>query len=127
MQMRVLVVVILELAAGTEVYGEGGQQPTLRVQAVDVAWLPLPGLRVRVIQVTGCKRGTQRRGKPLVENTDRDGNAAFQVADNRAYLILVGGERGFEKAEQCVELGRHPLDHPTAYVQLRVAVVVPRQ
>jgi hypothetical protein len=119
-----LAVALVAMASGTL---RGDDVPRLKIQAVDVGWIPLPGIRIRVTPVDACPVTGDTKRSPTVRTADQEGYASFPIGDRRHFLVSSGGEWGFDKTEQCISLYREPPVDRSAYVQLRVRVTVPKE
>jgi hypothetical protein len=97
--------------------------PTLVVQIVDDAWLPVPGVTVDVGEI-----GPQSKGDTPTasEASNQEGLACFAVPDARSYILAVRGGDVFAKKKPLrIRLIQHSKEHPTAYVQVRLHLTKP--
>lgn len=103
----------------------GAKEPTLNVQVVDSSWLPVPGLTIRVSAVSDCE--ARRRVSRIDDGmTDRAGSVRWSLPRKVSYVVEAGGESGFERVRECLLLRSFSSDQPTAYLQLRIGVVIPK-
>ena len=98
---------------------------TLVVQLVEPGWLPVPNVAVRVIEVTSCASHGRAVPTTIIRDTDKRGDANFEVSGSRKYRIEVLKEGGFAPARVCIQLFEFVPSLPTAYVQLRLRVAGP--
>jgi hypothetical protein len=118
--MLVLLVTLLLQASVPCPVEAAAEPPSLIVQAVDTAWLPLPGMRVTVTP-------TSPRGTPIVADTKRDGLAEFALPRNAEYAIEVVSP-GFKRTRvKGVRIGPVLRYTSTAYVQVKLQVHVSRE
>jgi hypothetical protein len=89
--------------------------PSLIVQVVDPAWVPVPGAEVEVTALTGNTQSTSNR-------TEKDGSARFYVPENTEYFISAKAQGFKNKRLKRVYLFQSTSSFPTAYVQLRLQV-----
>jgi hypothetical protein len=115
-----MMTVVLVSSVNTQSQGVQLERPSLVVQVVGSAWLPLPGLTVFVMSTPSCSsRNAAGRASAM---TDTTGSARFNVSDQSVYMISIKKENGFGAEPICVQLIKRSEDRPTAYVQLRANV-----
>jgi hypothetical protein len=84
--------------------------PTLIVQVVDPAYIPLPESEVAVRQVSGEKSVKS-------EYVDQNGYARFWLERGKQYLIEAKSSN-FKKKSLTVTIGQPKAANPTAHVQI---------
>ena len=112
-----MMAVVLGASVNMQSQGVQVERPSLVVQVVDSAWLPLPGLTVLVMSTSSCS--SQNTSVRASVRTDSTGSAQFNVAGQVVYVVGIKKEGGFGTEPVCVHLTRQSEDRPTAYVQLR--------
>ena len=114
----VLSVLLAQNVAGTcEVVCAGMETPALVVQVVDEGWLPLPGVKTRLVG-----RLSDPDLLETARTTDRNGFVAFDVPGDSLYSIRIDPESGFGGAHVDVRLGRRGQDARTAFVQIQLSL-----
>ena len=96
------------------------QPPSLIVQAVDVTWLPLPGMQVTVTP-------TKPVGTAVVSKTEKDGFAEFALPRDAEYSIEVEAPGFKRKRVKGVKIGPVLQYTSTAYVQVQLQVAPPEE
>lgn len=85
---------------------------TLVVQVVDEVWVPVPGIKVEILQ--------PRVKQPVrTQRTDQRGQAGFSI-DPGTYIVRVPAESGFAEASVTARFVPPSETQPTAYLQLRL-------
>jgi len=92
--------------------------PSLVVQIVDPAWLPIPGVEVTVQPVESA-------GAPQLGRTDPEGYARFWLPASAAYSVQARPSYGFKRSRTKMWLGKWSPPSPTAYLQLRLKLSGP--
>ena len=84
--------------------------PTLIVEVVDPAYIPLPESEVTVKPVSG-------EGSPKSEHVDQDGYAKFWLERGKQYVVEAQSPN-FKKKSLKVPIGQLKPGNPTSHVQI---------